>query len=73
MKVRVNKAFYDIKERVSRVVGEVFDATQARIDEIMGVDPDLVEAEKPRAKKQAAEKKAVAPDDQPTEAVASEE
>lgn len=58
MKVTVLKGFYDLKERVSRVAGEVFDATQARIDEIKGVDDSLIKVEKPKRKAPAPAKEA---------------
>lgn len=73
MKVHVNKAFYDVKQCVTRKVGEIFDATQARIDEIKGVDPELVEVEQPRAKKQPAQAKAKKPAEEAVETASNEE
>lgn len=58
MKVIVRKDFFDLKKKVDRKVGEEFDATKERIDEINAVDPTLIEVKqvKPRKKAKEAEK-----------------
>ena len=35
MKVAVNRAFFDLKEQVDRKQGDEFEATKARVDEIV--------------------------------------
>lgn len=56
MKAVVKAAFYDREASLTRQVGEVFDATAARIDEINAAFPGYVErAEAPKRKKVAKE------------------
>ena len=43
--IKVLKGFYDLKEGVFRCVGQGFDATKARFDEINGALPGFVEWE----------------------------
>lgn len=43
--IKVLKGFYDIKEGVFRSVGQEFEATKERFDEINGALPDFVEWE----------------------------
>lgn len=43
--IKVLKGFYDLKEGVFRSVGQVFEATKERFDEINEALPDFVEWE----------------------------
>lgn len=44
--IKVLKEFYDLKEGVVRQVGESFEATEERFDELKEHLPDYVELEK---------------------------
>lgn len=59
MKVKVIKDFFDVVEGVSRAIGDEFEVTKERLDEINGkYDFDLVEQVKiqTRTRKKATEK-----------------
>lgn len=43
MKVKVNRVFQDIHTNIVYSVGDVFEADENRVDEIMGKDPDLIQ------------------------------
>lgn len=55
MKVIARKNFFDLKEKVDRTIGEEFEATQARIDEINAVDPSLIEVKQVKRRTKAKE------------------
>ncbi len=58
MKVKVLRPFYDEKEQTRREVGEEFECSQARFDQIKSVLPEWIEGTTTPKRAQTTSKKA---------------